>query len=214
MGDADSTTVVVADDHAVVRRGLRALFAGCPDIEVVAEPADLDATFVALREHRPRVLVLDLHMAGESSLGAIGDLQDASPDTRIVVLTMQTDPVFARQALMGGAAGFLTKEAPDDDVVEAIRAVASNGTYLDSAVGVGAVTGTPAGRRTDHGLSPRETDVLRLVALGHTNAEIADELHMSLRTVETHRSHIQQKLRLSRRSDLVRYALAQGLVNP
>lgn len=208
--DPQPTTVVVADDHAVVRRGLRALFAAHPDIEVVAEPADIEATFAALRELTPGVLLLDLHMAGESSLGEIRSLTEASPATRIVVLTMQTDPVFARTALLGGAAGFLTKEAPDEDVLEAVRAVAAGGTYLDSSIGVAAVTGSPAPGNGE--LSPRETDVLRLVALGHTNAEIADELNMSLRTVETHRSHIQQKLRLSRRSDLVRYALSHGLV--
>lgn len=203
----------MADDHAVVRRGLRALFAAHPDIEVVAEPADLGATFAALGELQPDVLLLDLHMAGESSLGEIRPLTEASPGTRIVVLTMQTDPVFARTALLGGAAGFLTKEAPDEDVLEAVRAVAAGGTYLDSAIGVAAVTGTPAPALGSGELSPRETDVLRLVALGHTNAEIASELNMSLRTVETHRSHIQQKLRLSRRSDLVRYALSHGLVS-
>ena len=126
---------------------------------------------------------------------------------------MQTDPVFARTALRAGAAGFLTKEAPDDDVLEAVRAVAAGGTYLDSAIGVAAVTGTPESATGDGALSPRETEVLRLVALGHTNAEIASELNMSLRTVETHRSHIQQKLRLSRRADLVRYALTHGLVS-
>lgn len=211
--DPQTTSVVVADDHAVVRRGLRALFAAHSEIDVVAEPADIEATFAALRDLSPDVLLLDLHMGGESSLGSIDALLAASPGTRIVVLTMQTDPVFARTALLRGAAGFLTKEAPDEDVVEAVRAVAAGGTYLDSAIGVAAVTGAPATASADGALSPRETDVLRLVALGHTNAEIASELNMSLRTVETHRSHIQQKLRLSRRSDLVRYALSHGLVS-
>ena len=183
--------MLVADDHAVVRRGLRALFAGSPDIRLVGETDDVESTFAALRAQRPDVLLLDLHMGGRSSLSEIGALAEASPTTRILVLTMQTDPLFARRAVLAGAAGFVTKEAPDEHLLEAVSAVAGGGTYMDPALGVAAVTG---GRGEGSDLSPRESEVLRLVALGHTNPEIADRLDMSLRTVETHRSHIQQKL--------------------
>ena len=208
--DGPRIRVVIADDHAVVRRGLRALFDRDEEIHVVAETEDVAGTFDAVRDHRPRVLVLDLHMGGESSLGRIRDLRQAAPATQIVVLTMQTDPTFAREAVMAGAAGFLTKEAGDDTIAEAIRAVARGGTYLEPGLGVAALAGATQGTPAD--LTPRETDVLRLAALGHTNPEIAEQLHVSLRTVETHRSHIQSKLGLARRADLVRFALDHGLI--
>jgi len=203
--------VVIADDHAVVRRGLRALFEGEHEIEVVGEAEDVAGTFRAVRDHAPDVLLLDLHMGGESSLARIGELAEAAEPTRIVVLTMQTDPTFAREAVMAGAAGFVTKLAADGAVAEAVKAVAHGGTYLDPALGVGVLTGT-AITPSVKDLTPRETDVLRLAALGHTNPEVARVLHVSLRTVETHRSHIQDKLGLSRRADLVRFALDHGLM--
>jgi two-component system, NarL family, response regulator NreC len=209
---SEPTRVVIADDHAVVRRGLRALFDGHADLHVVAEASDVGETFDCVREHRPEVLLLDLHMGGRSSLTDITGLRDASAGTAVVVLTMQTDPLFAREALLAGAAGFVTKQAPDDAVIEAVRAVAAGGTYLDPTVGVGAVTGGPGAPAAIGDLSPRETAVLRMIALGHTNPEIAESLHVGLRTVETHRSHIQQKLGLSKRADLVRFALDHGLV--
>lgn len=209
MKGADVTSVVVADDHAVVRRGLQALFAGQADLDVVGETADVPSTFTAMRELTPDVLLLDLHMDGVSSLRDIGSLLEASPGTRIVVLTMQTDPVFAREALFAGAVAFVTKQASDEDVLTAVRAAAAGESWLDPTVGAGAVTGAPPSD-----LSPRETEVLRLIALGHTNPEIAAELHLSLRTVETHRAHIQQKVGASRRADLVRYALDHELVRP
>jgi two-component system response regulator NreC len=211
-GSSAPTSVVIADDHAVVRRGLRALFDGHGDVSVVGEASDVGETFDCVREQRPDVLLLDLHMGGRSSLTEIAGLRETSAGTAIVVLTMQTDPLFAREALMSGAAGFVTKQAPDETVIEAVRAVAAGGTYLDPAVGVGAVTGGPGAGAAVGDLSSRETDVLRMIALGHTNPEIAESLHVGLRTVETHRSHIQQKLGLSKRADLVRYALDHGLV--
>jgi two-component system response regulator NreC len=211
-GNSEPTRVVIADDHAVVRRGLRALFDGHSDVRVVGEACDVTETFGSVREHRPDVLLLDLHMGGRSSLTDITGLREASDTTAVVVLTMQTDPMFAREALLAGAAGFVTKQAPDEAVIEAVRAVAGGGTYLDPAVGVGAVTGSGAAAAAVHELTSRETEVLRLIALGHTNPEIAESLHVGLRTVETHRAHIQQKLGLAKRADLVRYALDHGLV--
>jgi two-component system response regulator NreC len=154
-------------------------------------------------------LILDLHMPGDTSLSAMPALRGSAPGTAIVVLTMQEDPAFAREAMAAGARGYVLKEAADTELVAAIRTVADGGTYLQPDVGA-----KLAAAADGHGgeLTQRETEVLRLVALGHTNAEIADSLFLSIRTVETHRSNIQSKLKLSRRADLVRYALERRLI--
>jgi two-component system response regulator NreC len=165
------------------------------------------------RAHRPSVLVLDLNMPGGSSLDAIPEIREQAPMTAIVVLTMQNDPAFARRALQSGAAGFVLKEAADDELLEAIRLAAEGGTYLNPSLGarLAAAPPEPAGPPDD--LSERELEVLKLIALGHTNGEIAAQLYLSVRTVESHRAHIQQKTRRSSRSELVRYALEHGLVD-
>ena len=164
------------------------------------------------RAHRPTVLVLDLNMPGGSSLDAIPRLQEDAPDTAIVVLTMQDDPAFARTALQAGARGFVLKEAADEELLEAIRLAAAGDTYLNPRLGarMAATPDQPTGPPDD--LSERELEVLRLIALGHTNSEIADQLFLSTRTVETHRAHIQQKIRRTSRAELVRYALDHGLL--
>src|SRR4051794_36659075 len=162
-----------------------------------------------VRPHRPAVLVLALNMPGEPSLPAIPRFVEESPGTRVVVLTMQEDPAFARQALRGGAAGYVLKEAADDELVQAVRLARDGKTYLQPRLGA-AMAAAPEGPPDD--LTEREVGVLRMIALGHTNTEIAEQLHLSVRTVETHRAHIQQKLRLSARAELVRYALERGLV--
>jgi two-component system, NarL family, response regulator NreC len=210
MTDEDDITVVIADDHAVVRKGLRLLVDAEPGLRVVAEAGDVPDAVRLTKAHRPRVLVLDLNMPGGSSLDAIPEL--ASGATAIVVLTMQDDPSFARQALQTGALGFVLKEAADDELLEAIRLAAAGDTYLNPRLGakVAAQPPKPAGPPDD--LTEREVEVLRLIALGHTNAEIGAQLYLSTRTVETHRAHIQQKLRRSSRADLVRYALEHDLV--
>jgi len=164
-----------------------------------------------VRGHRPAVLVLDLNMPGGSSLEAIPAIREESPQTQIVVLTMQAEPAFARQALSTGALAYVLKEAADDELVEAVRRAAAGQTYLNPTLGARVAKEPPPGPPDD--LSPREVDVLRLIALGHTNAEIAEQLFLSVRTVETHRSHIQQKLRLSGRAELVAYALDRGLIS-
>jgi two-component system, NarL family, response regulator NreC len=135
-----------------------------------------------------------------------------SPSTHVVILTMQEDPEFARRALRAGAAGYVLKEAADDELVDAVRRVAEGGTYLNPRLGalLAAAPPEPSGPPDD--LTPREVEVLRLIALGHTNAEIAQELFLSVRTVESHRAHIQQKLNRSTRAELVRYALDHGFV--
>jgi len=204
--------IVLADDHAVVRRGLELLLGAEDGLEIVASVGDVDAAIRTTRGHKPDVLVLDLNMPGGSSLDAIPTILEASPATRIVVLTMQNEPAFARQALGAGAMAYVLKESADDELVEAVRRAAAGQTYLNPQLGarMAAEPLLPPGPPDD--LSQREVEVLRMIALGHTNAEIAAQLYLSIRTVESHRAHIQQKLRRSSRADLVRYALDHGLV--
>jgi two-component system response regulator NreC len=211
-GGSSSQTVriVVADDHAVVRSGLRLLLDSEPDFEVVAEASDIDSAARCVRGHHPAVLVLDLNMPGGSSLEAIPVIREQSPETQIVVLTMQEEPAFAREALGTGALGYVLKEAAGDELVEAVRRAAQGESFLNPRLGARVAAEPPPGPPDD--LSEREVDVLRLIALGHTNAEIAAQLFLSVRTVETHRAHIQQKLRLSTRAELVGYALERGLI--
>ena len=206
-----ATTIVIADDHAVVRSGLRMLLDAEADFEVVAEAGDAEKARDRVAEHQPAILVLDLHMPGGNSIASMPVLRAASPGTHVVVLTMQDDPGFAREAMAEGATGFVLKESADSELVHAIRSVARGGTYLDPALG-GRLLTEPADGNGAIPLTGREVEVLRLLALGHTNAEIAAGLHLSVRTVETHRASIQQKLSLSARADLVRYALDKGLI--
>lgn len=203
--------IVLADDHAVVRSGLRMLLESENDFEVVAEAGDLESAQRYVRGHHPSVLILDLNMPGGSSLEAIPAIRQGSPDTQIVVLTMQQEPAFARHALSAGAIGYVLKEAADEELVEAVRRAARGESYLNPRLGARMASEPLPGPPDD--LSEREVDVLRLIALGHTNAEIAERLYLSVRTVETHRAHIQQKLGLSSRAELVRYALQRGLIS-
>jgi two-component system response regulator NreC len=205
-----SVRVILADDHPVVRRGLCLLLESVGGFEVVAEAGDVEDAMRALAGSHPDVLVLDLNMPGRSSLDAIPQLRSEYPDTQIVVLTMQNEPAYARRALRDGVLGYVLKDAADEELVGAIRAAAAGERYLNPRLAARVAT-EPAGGPPD-GLSEREVEVLRLVALGHTNSEIAERLFLSVRTVETHRSHIQQKLRLRARADLVRYALEHNLM--
>jgi two-component system response regulator NreC len=211
--DRDKITIVIADDHTVVRQGLRMLIDADPALQVVAEAGTVPDAERLTRAHRPDVLVLDLNMHGESGLAAIPRLRADAPATAIVVLTMQDDPAFARQALQTGALGFVLKEAADEELLEAIRLAAAGDTYLNPRLGarLAIAPSEPAGPPDD--LTEREVEVLRLIALGHTNTEIAEQLFLSTRTVETHRAHIQQKTLRTSRAELVRYALDHGLVN-
>jgi len=206
---AEGISIVLADDHTVVRRALRLLLDEEPGFEVVAEAGDAEEAVRYVRGHKPTVLILDLNMPGRPSLEAIPEILQASPETKIVVLTMQKEPAFARQALQLGVLGYVLKEAADDELVQAVRRAAAGETYLQPALGA-RLAAEPDSGASD--LSERETDVLRLIALGHTNAEIAEKLYISVRTVETHRAHIQQKLGVSSRAELVRSALSRGLV--
>ncbi len=207
----ETIRIVLADDHEVVRTGLRMLLDSQPDFEVVAEASDADSARRYVRGHHARVLVLDLNMPGGSSLETIPTIREESPDTGIVVLTMQKEPAFAREALSAGALGYVLKEAAHAELVEAVRRAAIGESYLNPRLGARMASEPPPGPPDD--LSPREVDVLRLIALGNTNTEIGEQLYLSVRTVETHRSHIQQKLRLQSRADLVAYAIDRGLIS-
>jgi len=207
----DALRIVLADDHAVVRSGLRLVLERETDWHVVGEAGNVPDARRYVRAHRPDVLVLDLNMPGDSSLAAIPEIREESRSTHVVVLTMQDAPAFAREALQAGATAYVLKEAAAAELVIAIRTVASGGTYLSPALGArmaveSAHTGPP-----DH-LTEREVEILRLIALGHTNAKIAGRLFLSVRTVESHRAHIQQKTSRHTRAELVRYALDNGLV--
>jgi two-component system response regulator NreC len=205
--------IVLADDHAVVRKGLRLLLDGEDGFEVVAEAGTADDAMRYVRAHRPAVLVLDLNMPGNlSSLDAIPQVGAAGEGTRVVVLTMQEDPEFARQALGNGAAGYVLKEAADDELVEAVRRAAAGDTYLNPRLGAALAAAPPKPAGPPDDLTEREVEILKLIALGHTNVEIGEQLYLSVRTVESHRAHIQQKLRRSSRAELVRYALDHGLL--
>ena len=207
-----TTSVVIADDHAVVRDGLRLLLGREEDLHVVDATEDLSGTVQAVRRCRPNVLLLDLNLRGKSSLKALGDLREASPQTAIVILTMQENPAYAREALRLGALGYMLKDAPVRELLDAIRLAAQGRTYLQPELGAKLATETQSTAQPKQVLSRREREVLRLVALGYTNQRIAEQLFLSVRTVESHRAHMQKKLNTTTRSDLVRHALDERLI--
>ena len=206
--------VLVVDDHAVVRSGLRALLDREDEVTVVDEAATADEAVFRMIEHKPDVLLMDVTMPGTSGLEAIPKLLQASPATRVLMLSMHDDPRYVREAFAAGASGYVLKEAADTGVVAAIRTVAAGQSYVNPSLGarmVEAEAKAAAEAKADP-LSEREHEVLRMLALGHTNQEIAKTLYISVRTAETHRAHIMQKLGLGSRADLVRYALAHKLI--
>jgi two-component system, NarL family, response regulator NreC len=207
-------SVVVVDDHAVVRSGLRLLLESQDDIEVAGEAGNAKDAIFRARALKPDVLLLDVVMPGESGIDVLPQLLKESPDTRVLVLSMQDDPSYVREAFGAGASGYVLKEAADEEVVTAIREVAGGGSYVHPALGARLVAAEAAERAAAEAdpLSDREREILRLLALGHTNQEIAQQLYISVRTAESHRAHIMQKLRLTTRAELVRYALSRGLL--
>ena len=211
MPEDDSVRFVLVDDHEVVRGGLRRVLEAQPGWSVEAEAGDIDRALRAVLGHKPDILVLDLNLAGVSSLEYIPQLLERSPATRIVVLTMQTEPAYARDALRAGASAYVLKESAEDELVTAVKAAVDGKTYLNPRVGA-MIAAEPVGTETDGGLTPREQEILRLLALGHTNGEIAEQLFLSRRTIETHRASIQRKLDLSTRAELTRYALEHKLL--
>jgi DNA-binding NarL/FixJ family response regulator len=206
--------VVIADDHALVRSGLRMLLENEGNFEVVAEAGTAEEAVRAARLEKPDVVLLDVVMPGRSGLEALGDVLAAAPDAKVLVLSMQDDPRYVREAFAAGASGYLLKEAADAELVAALREVGAGGRYVHPALGarMAAADAAAEAKAASDPLSDREREVLRLLALGHTNQEIAKMLFISVRTAETHRAHIMQKLRLSTRAELVRYALAEGLL--
>jgi two-component system, NarL family, response regulator NreC len=204
-----SITVILADDHAVVRSALKALLEGRPDIEVVGEAADLASARSMVAAMAPQVLILDVNLPDGLAVDAVAALREEAPETEIVLLTMERDLSLARTAIEGGARGYLFKDAAHLELIEAVRRASEGRDYLSKPV----VAGLRGKGKTDRPiLSPRETEVLRLMALGHTNREIAEELSLSVRTVETHRAHVHQKLGLDNRPELTRYALENDLI--
>jgi len=204
---------VLADDHAVVRSALALLLNAEQGIEVVAEAGDVDGALQAVLDHQPDVLVLDLNMPGtQTSLEALPEVRKRCSGTATVILTMQEDPEYAVRALRAGACGYALKEAADTELVEAVRCAADDRTYLNPALGAQLAARPPAPERRRDDLTEREVEVLRLIALGHTNAEIGEQLFLSSRTVESHRANLQRKLERSTRAELVRYALERGLL--
>lgn len=203
--------IVLADDHEVVRAGLRMLLDAEPDFRVVSEAGDVEPTMRRVAAHRPRVLVLDINMPSGSSIPSIPAILESSPETHIVVLTMEDDPELARDALRAGATGFVLKEAAEAELIQAVRMAAEGRTYLSPELGARVVALAPKDSGPPDDLSPREVEVLRLIAHGHTNAEIASQLYLSVRTVESHRAHIQQKTQRSSRAELTAYAREHGL---
>lgn len=205
-------TIVLADDHRVVRAGLRMLLDAEPDMRVVSETGDIALTERRVVAHRPSVLVLDVNLPEGSSIPSIPRILRSSPQTRIVVLTMQTDPKLAREALRAGATGFVLKEAAEEELIQAVRFAAEGRTYLNPELGARLAAEGPGFSGPPDDLSGREVEVLRLIALGYTNSEIAGQLFLSVRTVESHRAHIQQKTQRSTRAELVAYAREHDLM--
>ena len=208
---AEPAKIVIADDHNIVREGLKLMLDAQPGLRVVAEASTADDALRMALAHRPAVIVLDLNMPGRPTLDVIPEIIGGSPDTRVVVLTMQDEPTLAQATLRAGASGYVVKDAAGDELVQAVQLALEGQTYLHPQLGARIAAQNPATEQGDD-LSDREREVLKLIALGHTNGEIAEQLFLSVRTVESHRAHIQQKLRLSTRAELVRYALDTGLI--
>jgi two-component system response regulator NreC len=208
QGTARSTSIYLADDHVVVRRGLRLLMESVPGFEVVGEAGDAREALAALGG-AVDVLLLDLNMPGEP-LGALSEA--AGKGVAVIVLTMERDPAFAERALQAGARGYVLKGAEDEELIDAVREVAAGGTHVSGEVARDLERRAEPAEGGPWELTARELEVLRMIARGHTNVEIAEQLSLSVRTVETHRTHIQQKLGTSGRPDLVRYALSRDLI--
>jgi two-component system, NarL family, response regulator NreC len=215
LGSMAPITVLICDDHALVRSGLRRLLELESDFAVIGEAADAEDALAAVRAAVPDVLLLDLVLPGRSGIEALPDLRAASPGTRILVLSMQDDPAYVRQAFAAGAVGYLPKEAADSELVQAIRSVAAGDRYLHPLLGerLAPAEASANGQAQTDPLSGREHDVLRLLALGHTNQEIANTLFISIRTAETHRARIMQKLGLKSRAEIVRYAIGSHILD-
>ncbi|MGH2997007.1 MAG: response regulator [Gaiellaceae bacterium] len=209
-----SVRVVIVDDHAVVRTGLRLLLDTEDDIETVGEAGTAREAVFEVRARKPDVVLMDVGLPDRSGIETTPDVLKEAPGAKVLILSMQDDPSYVRQAFAAGVSGYVLKEAADTELVAAVRQVAAGERYVDPTLGarMAATDAGAAARAEADPLSDREREVLRLLSLGHTNQEIARMLYISVRTAETHRAHIMQKLRLDTRAELVRYALAQGFL--
>lgn len=204
-------TVVLADDHNVIRAGLRSMLEAEEDLRVIGEAGDAAAAAKLVEDRRPDVLVLDLQMPGAAPRQDVPRLRESAPGTAIVVLTMQNDPRGARDLLRAGAAAYVLKQAAERQLGEAIRVAAAGGSFIDPELGaaLAKLEADPL-----EGLSERELDLLRLVALGHTNREIGEQLFLSVRAIEVNRAKLFEKLGIESRPELVRFAIANGVIEP
>jgi DNA-binding NarL/FixJ family response regulator len=215
MAKESAIRVLVVDDHAVVRSGIRLLLDREPDIEPVGEAGSGREAIFESRSLKPDVILMDVVMPEQTGLEALPQLLRERPEAKVLLLSMQDDPRYVREAFEAGASGYVLKEAADTEVVNAVREVARGGRYVNPELGARLVAAdAEARRKADRDpLSDREHEVLRLLALGHTNQEIARRLYISVRTAETHRAHIMRKLNVTSRADLVRYAMANGMLD-
>jgi DNA-binding NarL/FixJ family response regulator len=204
--------VLVTDDHKVLRTGIAAFIEREDDITVVGEADSADQAVIKARALQPDVILLDVVMPRKSGFEAVPELHAAAPEARVIMLSMQTNPSSIRKALNAGAAGFLAKHASEADLLDAIRRVAAGSRYVDPAL-AGDLVVLDSAALTEP-LSERERDVMFMLALGYTNQEVAEQLYISVRTVDTHRAHLMRKLNLRTRAELVLYALANGLIGP
>ena len=210
--------IVLADDHALLRAGLAVLINAQSDMEVVAQASTTDEAMAAVTDTQPDVLVLDLTMPGGSSVKAIEGLRQQCPQTKILVLTMHDDPAYLRSTLAAGSSGYLVKTASDAELLSALRTVAQGRKAINLSLSpdeMQTVLGAVANKTGHSGpavLSEREQEVLQLLARGHTNQKIADKLFLSVKTIETYRSRIGEKLGLRDRAELVTYAMKVGLL--
>jgi two-component system, NarL family, response regulator NreC len=207
--------IVIVDDHAVVRSGLKLLLDAQEDLEVVGEAGDARTAVFEARARKPDVILMDVVMPTGSGIEATPAVLKEAPEAKVLILSMQDDPAYVREAFAAGASGYVLKEAADAELVAAVREVAAGQRYVHPALGARLVAAEAdeRARAEEDPLSEREHEILRLLALGHTNQEIASQLYLSVRTVETHRAHIMQKLRISTRAELVRYALERGVLD-
>ncbi len=205
----EQITVVLADDHNLIRAGLRGMLEAQADLRVIGEAADAAGAAKLVEDRRPDILVLDLQMPGADPREDVPRLRQSSPGTSIVVLTMQNDPRGARDMLRAGASGYVLKQAAERQLGDAIRIAAGGGSYIDPELG-----GAMAKLEADplESLSERELELLRLVALGFTNREIGDQLYLSVRAVEVNRAKLFEKLGIESRPELVRFAIANGII--
>jgi two-component system response regulator NreC len=207
--------VLIVDDHAVVRSGLHLLLDADPEIEVVGEAGSVKEAVFEARDKKPEVVLMDVVMPGQTGIEGVPLVLKEAPEAKVLILSMQDDPRYVHEAFAAGASGYVLKEAADAEVVGAVREVATGGRYVHPALGARLVTAEAEAKAREEAdpLSDREREVMRLLALGHTNQEIAKMLYISVRTAETHRAHIMQKLGLSSRAELVRHAIEQGLLD-